>query len=129
MVCRGLASSLEETREEYCISEFFLLLVALEVWGPEFQNRSVLLHVDNMTVVELVKRQKARDLRVLRLSRSFMQKCLQLNVIFQAQHVPGANNDIADALSRLQWQRFRRLAPGADQYKTKLPDTIWAWGE
>lgn len=31
-----------------------------------------------------------------------------------AIHVPGASNEIADALTRQQWSRFRCLAPWAD---------------
>ena len=32
-------------------------------------------------------------------------------ITFRARHVPGIKNDLADSLSRLQIQRFRRLAP------------------
>jgi len=37
------------------------------------------------------------------------------NFLVRAHHVPGVYNEIADALSRFQVQRFRELAPGADQ--------------
>ena len=37
------------------------------------------------------------------------------NFLVRARHVPGVNNEIADALSRFQVQRFRELTPGADQ--------------
>ncbi|KAJ1099114.1 hypothetical protein NDU88_004218 [Pleurodeles waltl] len=46
----------------------------------------------------------------------------------QARHVPGINNDIADALSRFQWQRFCGLAPGADVQKTAIPGELWDLG-
>ncbi|KAJ1098123.1 hypothetical protein NDU88_003239 [Pleurodeles waltl] len=47
----------------------------------------------------------------------------------QAKYVPGVNNDVADALSRFQWQRFRGLAPGADVLKTAVPRELWELGE
>ena len=37
------------------------------------------------------------------------------NFLVRARHVPGVNNEIADALSRFQVQRFRELTPGTDQ--------------
>jgi hypothetical protein len=39
---------------------------------------------------------------------------------FSAVHVPGIDNGKADALSRFNWQAFRKLAPAAD----KLPVVI-----
>ncbi|KAJ1129393.1 hypothetical protein NDU88_007764 [Pleurodeles waltl] len=41
----------------------------------------------------------------------------------------GVNNDLADALSRFQWQRFRGLALGADVLKTAVPRELWELGE
>ncbi|KAJ1174317.1 hypothetical protein NDU88_006139 [Pleurodeles waltl] len=59
---------------------------------------------------------------------------IQVNAVtvegkLEARHVPGVNNDIADALSRFQWQRFRGLAPGADVLKTVIPQDLWALGD
>ena len=42
------------------------------------------------------------------------------NFLVRARHVPVVSNGIADALSRFQMQRFRALAPVADQ----IPCTI-----
>ncbi|KAJ1170737.1 hypothetical protein NDU88_002609 [Pleurodeles waltl] len=38
------------------------------------------------------------------------------------------NNDVADALSRFLWQRFRGLAPGADVLKTAVPGELLCRG-
>ena len=40
---------------------------------------------------------------------------MQYNILFHAEHVPGADNGIDDALSRLQFQEFRQLAPRPEQ--------------
>ncbi|KAJ1179113.1 hypothetical protein NDU88_004349 [Pleurodeles waltl] len=82
----------------------FPRVVALSVWGRFLANRNVIFNVDNQTVVHLVNSQRAKDEK--------------------ARHVPGINNDIADALSRFQWQRFRGLAPGADVQKTAIPGEL-----
>ena len=46
------------------------------------------------------------------------------NFLVRARHVPGANNEIADALSRFQAQRFMELAPGADQTPCTTPPSF-----
>lgn len=38
-----------------------------------------------------------------------------------AQHTSGSQNEIANALSRQQWSRFRLLAPWADTFPCSLP--------
>lgn len=109
--------------------ELFPLIVALVVWHREFRDRSILFHVDNMAVVNLINTQKARDTRVLRLLRCFMLHSLRLNMVFKAKHIAGVNNVIADALSRFNWQKFHELVPGVDTCKTPVPPDIWVMGD
>ena len=47
--------------------------------------------------------------------------CLKYNIVFKAKHVPGSKNVLADSLSRLQVDTFRRLAPA---YMDESPSTI-----
>ena len=45
----------------------------------------------------------------------FFLHCLKLNVFFRAKHIAGTNNQIANALSRVQMQCFRNLGPDTAQ--------------
>lgn len=45
------------------------------------------------------------------LLRIFLLTAARHSFSFSAQHLPGVTNQIADALSRIRWQKFRRLAP------------------
>ncbi|KAJ1138211.1 hypothetical protein NDU88_004602 [Pleurodeles waltl] len=85
--------------------ELFPLIVAVCLWGSELWHSRVLFHVDNLAVVQMVNRQSAREARVLQLMHIFVLQCLRNEIFFRARHVPGVNNDIADALSRSQWER------------------------
>ncbi|KAJ1209296.1 hypothetical protein NDU88_004674 [Pleurodeles waltl] len=122
-------TSWKQVRHSIAFFEFFPFVVALAIWGPYLANRNVVFNVENQTVVYLVNLQRAKDERVLRLLRIFLLNCLRFNIMFKARHVPGINNDIADALSRFQWHRFRGLAPGADVQKTAIPGELWEIGE
>ena len=63
----------------------------------------------------------------MQLVRPFVLQCLHFNVTVKAVHVPGRFNDIVDALSRFQMNRFRRAAPDADQVMTPLPPFPSMW--
>ncbi|KAJ1161064.1 hypothetical protein NDU88_001552 [Pleurodeles waltl] len=118
----------KEAHHSIAFLEFFPLVVALFIWGHTLANRNVIFNVDNHTVVNLVNFQKAKDEKVLHLLRLFLLTYLKFNMMFKARYVPGVNNDIADTLSRSQWQRFRGLAPGADVQKTPVPGALWEMG-
>ena len=47
---------------------------------------------------------------------------LQNKIQFRAKHVPGIDNKIADAVSRKQWESFRRLATNADKDPRPIPE-------
>ena len=45
------------------------------------------------------------------LVRKLVLLCLRLNIVFKARHISDMFNNKADALSRLQVDRFRQFAP------------------
>ncbi|KAJ1104244.1 hypothetical protein NDU88_001656 [Pleurodeles waltl] len=108
--------------------ELFPLIVAVCLWGNELRHSRVLLRVDNLAVVQMVNRQTAREAQVLQLMRVFVLQCLRNDIYFRVRHVPGVNNDIADALSRSQWERFHGLATGVALHRIRMPDSMWGVG-
>ena len=58
------------------------------------------------------------------LVRRLVLLSMQHNFVVRARHVPGVSNEIADALSRFQMQRFRALAPDADQSPCIMPPSL-----
>ncbi|KAJ1187758.1 hypothetical protein NDU88_004528 [Pleurodeles waltl] len=94
--------------------ELFPLAVAVCLWGSPLWHKCVLFRVDNLAVVQLVNQQLAQDVQVLQLLRVFVLRCLQNDIFFRALHVPGVNNDKADALSRSQWDRFHGVLTSGD---------------
>lgn len=116
-------------REGFCVNlvllELFPLVVALFVWAEPLRNKRVRFFSDNLGVVTAVNTQTANSPPVVRLLRHFVLQCLVLNVHFSAVHVPGVLNCIADSLSRFQWDRFRELAPDADEVGLPCPEHLW----
>lgn len=107
------------------VLELFPLLVSLHIWGDKLRNKKIVFRVDNMAVVHIVNHMTSKSDRVMTILRAFTLLCLRLNVVAKAQHVDGFRNNICDALSRFQLQRFRKLAPDADLSPTPVPDHLW----
>ena len=55
----------------------------------------------------------------------FVLQYLKQNVSFKACHISGKSNHIADALSRFQMQRFRKMASTASQAGFPVPNFLW----
>ena len=56
------------------------------------------------------------------LIRSLLGVVARYNFTFEALHVPGVSNPVADALSRFNWQVFQRLAPDSSPIPTPIPE-------
>ena len=48
------------------------------------------------------------------------------NFTFEALHIPGANNLMADTLSRFNWQVFRLLTPDSSPIPTQFRERFYA---
>ena len=105
--------------------ELFPVAAALMTWDTHFINKKVLFHVDNQAVVQIINMKTSRSDKVMNLVRHMVLMNLKNNTIVRAVYIPSKLNNIADCLSRSQWGKFRKLAPAADQWPTKIPGQIW----
>lgn len=62
----------------------------------------------------------------MRLLQSLLFSAIHHSFSLSSYHVPGVSNELADALSRFNWQEFRRLAPDAQPLPTLLPPELLA---
>lgn len=104
--------------------EFYPIVLAVEIWGSLWQNHSILFFTDNEALVSVINKQTSKDKVVMKMVRCLVLKCLQLNVLFRAKHIPGKKNVQADCLSRLQVEEFRKKAPYAQKDPCFIPD-MW----
>ena len=104
------------------ILEFYPIVLSLYLWGCEMSNQCVLFFTDNEALVHVINKQSCKDKPLMIFVRILVSICLQHNIVFKAKHIPGIYNNLADSLSRLQVQAFRRLAPPhMDQCPTEIP--------
>lgn len=94
------------------VLEFYPIVLAIHLWGSEIRNRSVVCHTDNMSIMHVINNQTSKNPMLMNLLRRLVLKCLRLNVVLLAQHIPGLSNIQADLLSRLQIQKFKEASKG-----------------
>ncbi|MES9882579.1 MAG: hypothetical protein ABW185_17050 [Sedimenticola sp.] len=105
--------------------ELFPILVALHIWGEELRNKKIIFNCDNIAVVHILNSMTSKSESVMILVRRLAIVCFQYNVVLKAKHVKGYTNSLCDALSRLQLDKFRTLAPEADAEPGVVPSHLW----
>ena len=105
--------------------EFFPIVVSIVLWGGQLKGKKIILNCDNEAVVNIINKQSSKCPEIMKLLRFFVLQCLKNFLSVCAKHVPGVNNEIADALSRFQMDRFWRAAPGARKEAFLVPDFLW----
>ena len=104
--------------------ELFPIVIACALWHPHFSGKRLQFWCDNKSVVAIINSGHSKAPRVMDLVRFLVLISMKHNFLVRARHVPGVSNAIADALSRFQVQRFRELAPQADQTPCTIPPSL-----
>ena len=107
--------------------EMIPLLVACLVWGPSWRGCRVLVRSDNMGVVGSVARGWSGDSRTMSLLRHLLFAAALQNFSLEVRFVPTHQDGPADALSRGDIARFRRLRPLASQHPDPTPSGLSAY--
>jgi len=86
-----------------------------------WHQKHVLFHSDNEAVVHRLNSRTSRAPSLMELLCSLLLSATCYSFSFSAQHIPGANNPIADALSHFYCQAFWQLAPEEEPVPTSIP--------
>lgn len=104
------------------ILEFYPIVLSLYLWGAAMSNQCILFFTDNESLVHVINKQSCKDKTLMVFVRQLVSICLNHNIVFKANHIPGIHNNLADALSRLPVQTFRQLAlVHMDPFPTEIP--------
>ena len=93
------------------LHELYAVTMALALWGPLFKGKCLLLHCDNASVVHIMAKASTHSKTMMALVRTFTLLSIQHNIHVYIQHIAGVNNEIADALSCFEMERFCQLCP------------------
>jgi len=93
--------------------ELYPVVLALAMWGGQLSGRRLVVRCDNETVCNVWKSGTCKAKPVMALLRAGLLIAAWHNVVVLLVPIPGADNVLADCLSRLQVRRFKQLHPAA----------------
>ena len=107
--------------------ELFALAAGLLTWNevPEMCNTRVRLHCDNIAVVHMINQLTSSCKNCMVLIRLIILDCLKYNRRISAVYIPSKDNCLADALSRNQMDRFRKLGTHMRHQSDRICENIW----
>ena len=92
--------------------------------GDQWRRFQIEFQSDNSAVVAILNSATSPDPFAMHLIRRLTLVACQHHFSFSTQHIPGPQNEAADALSRFQFHVFHRLHPHANLSPTPLPDVL-----
>ncbi len=98
-----------------------IVVVAAYLWGSEWSTKIILFHCDNSATVHCISKGRSNAPKIMPFLRRLIWISACHQFVIKAEHIPGHQNEIADALSRFLFQKFRTLAPDADSNPTPIP--------
>ena len=104
--------------------EMLPIVVAAAVWGQKWAGILVLARCDNMSVVATVNSGlcKEKDAMHLRRCLAFLEARWSCQI--KAVHIPGTDNEVADALSRNRTDVACALMQSADKEPVAVPEEV-----
>ena len=92
------------------LCELYPIVMACILWGHTWSRKRILFHCDNLGTAEIITKGRSKIKTIMTLMRKLTYHSAMNNYVI---HIAGVHNNIADALSRFQMQKFRALAPHA----------------
>ena len=104
--------------------ELYALTAGVLLWSSKFKNKFVTVFCDNMSVIFMINNNTSKCPFCMALIRILVLHSMVENVRIKAVYVPTKLNYFADALSRLDYKRFRSLARQHDRRFEQKPKSL-----
>ena len=92
--------------------------------GPAWRGQTVLARCDNAAVVATINKGPSRNKEAMHLARCLAFILAEHEIRLTASHIKGAENTMADALSRNDLVKFCVLCSQAAAEPSVIPDTL-----
>ncbi len=111
-------------REGISMQELLPIVLACMVWGAKWSGRAVQVHCDNTGAVAVVTSGYSRAPAIMHLLRCLFFIRAHFQISLWATHTPGADNTMADAISRNHLSQFFLQAPEARRHRVPIPQPL-----
>lgn len=106
------------------VKELLPIVLAVAVWGHLWKGVTVSCRYYNMAVVAIVNSGRSKMDKAMHLMRCLSFFLARWDVRLVCKHIPGVDNNAADALSRDSLSLFHQLVPEAAENATQIPEGL-----
>ena len=107
--CRWPVGFFREKTPSIALLELAAVVLAVDTYKESMASRQILVRSDNESVVHMLSKLTSKCKWCMALIRHLTLVCLQFQIRIVSLHIEGKINFGADALSRLEINRFNRL--------------------
>lgn len=101
--------------------ELFAIIAAAATWGNQWQRKKIVVYCDNQAIVHMWQSKSPKHSALAQLCRTLFFLAAKNSFNISLKHLPGADNQITDTLSRQQVHHLKLIAPEADAEATCIP--------
>ena len=101
--------------------ELYPIYMALHAWCEVFEENSVRILTDNISLVPVINNLYSKDAKLRQLVKPIAILCLTKNIFLSACHTPGIHNIGPDLLSRGRVNEFLTRFPSANRIPQEIP--------
>ena len=105
--------------------ELFGLCAGILTWAEDLKNCRIIVHCDNQAVVAMINNITSGCPQCMILIRKLVLNGLHHNRRIFARYITTRANFLPDALSRLDFKRFRKLGPHMNEFNELVSADIW----
>ena len=98
-----------DTQPSIALQELIAVAIAVKKFAPEWRGRTIKLSCDNESVVAMINNLTSSCSRCMEFVRVITETMLQFDCRIHLVYISTHKNDLADALSRFQRERYRRI--------------------
>ena len=110
--------------QDITVLELYPIYVIVNTFKHKLTNSHITFHCDNSAIVAIINKQTSKHKTIMRIIRPLVLTLLLYNITFRAEHIPGVNNILCDAISRLQVTPTMLQQHGMRLLPTPVPEGI-----
>ena len=88
--------------QDITVLELYPIFLLVKMFEHKLVNSSITFHCDNSAIVDIINKQTSKHSTIMNILRPLVLTLLLHNITFKAEHIPGVQNTLCDAISRLQ---------------------------
>ena len=111
--------------------ELFTILLACKLWAPKLAGKRILVQCDNSVAVWAINKLGSSSVLIQKMIRELLYWAAYYQFEIKAVHIPGAENRVADWLSR--WHEpaarnsFQEWNAKSGWEEVEVPGHLWDW--